>query len=90
MNDNKSTATSGGIGFTGLLTIAFIVLKLCNVITWSWWWVLSPIWISAGLVIGTIIVMLLVYLIADIVEARQAKKIRKFNNTKEKKNNDRI
>ena len=32
----------GGMGFFGLLTIAFIVLKLCNVITWSWFWVLSP------------------------------------------------
>ena len=36
----------GGMGFFGLLTIAFIVLKLCNVITWSWFWVLSPIIIS--------------------------------------------
>jgi hypothetical protein len=29
-----------------LLTLAFIILKLCHVITWSWWWILSPIWIS--------------------------------------------
>lgn len=34
-----------GIGFTGLLTIVFIVLKLCHVINWSWIWVLCPIWI---------------------------------------------
>ena len=40
--ENKS---AGGIGFTGLLTIVFIVLKLIHVITWSWWWVLSPLWI---------------------------------------------
>lgn len=33
---------NGGIGFLGVLTIVFIVLKLCNVITWSWFWVLSP------------------------------------------------
>lgn len=33
---------SSGIGFLGLLTIAFIVLKLCNVVDWSWWWVLMP------------------------------------------------
>jgi len=38
--------SSGGIGFTGLLTIVFIILKLTHVIAWSWWWVLSPIWIS--------------------------------------------
>lgn len=46
MKENKTTA-SGGIGFIGLLTIAFIVLKLVGVITWSWVWVLSPLWISA-------------------------------------------
>lgn len=34
-----------GIGFIGVLAVAFIVLKLCNVIKWSWLWVLSPIWI---------------------------------------------
>jgi hypothetical protein len=33
-------------GFSGLLTILFIALKLTNVIEWSWGWVLSPIWIS--------------------------------------------
>lgn len=43
---NKATATAKGIKFTGALTIAFIVLKLCHVIEWSWLWVLSPIWIS--------------------------------------------
>ena len=37
----------GGIGFVGLLTIVFIVLKLTNYIDWSWWWVLSPVWIAA-------------------------------------------
>ena len=41
MTTNK-TEVHGGIGFFGLLTITFIVLKLCNVITWSWFWVLSP------------------------------------------------
>lgn len=43
-NDSNSKAT-GGVGFLGLLTIAFIVLKLCKVIHWSWIWVFSPIWI---------------------------------------------
>ncbi len=46
----SSSSSSGGIGFVGLLTIVFIVLKLIGKITWSWWWVLSPLWISAGLV----------------------------------------
>ena len=37
------------IGFTGLLQLVFIVLKLCNVIKWSWWLVLLPTWICIGL-----------------------------------------
>lgn len=35
-----------GIGFPGLLTLIFITLKLTGYITWSWVWVLSPIWIT--------------------------------------------
>lgn len=50
---------SGGIGFTGLLTVLFIGLKLTHVIDWSWWWVLSPIWISILLVIVAVLVILL-------------------------------
>jgi len=55
---DKNNSASGGIGFTGLLTIVFIVLKLCHVIEWSWLWVLAPIWISA--ILGLIIVMIYV------------------------------
>lgn len=49
----------GGITFTGALTLIFIVLKLCKVVTWSWWWVLSPIWISWGLALVLILFLLL-------------------------------
>ena len=48
----KNTDTdSGGIGFFGLLTIVFITLKILGYITWSWWWVLAPIWIPALIVV---------------------------------------
>ena len=47
-HDNNS---SKGVGFTGLLQLAFIILKLCGVIKWSWWAVLIPAWISLGLVV---------------------------------------
>lgn len=57
-----STSKSSGVGFMGLLTIAFIVLKLTNVITWSWVWVLSPLWIGFGL--GLTVVVILVILAA--------------------------
>lgn len=54
---DTSTSSSGGIGFAGLLTIAFIVLKLTGVIAWSWLWVLSPIWISAAFVILVLLIV---------------------------------
>ena len=45
-SSNSSSSSSAGIGFSGLLTVAFVVLKLCHVIDWPWIWVLSPVWIS--------------------------------------------
>jgi hypothetical protein len=62
-NDNLITnVTYNGISFTGLLTIAFIVLKLCKVINWSWWWVLSPIWINASVVIIAFIIIFALFI----------------------------
>lgn len=55
MDNEKKNAQ--GIGFCGLLTIAFIVLKLCGVINWSWFWVLSPEIVR--LVVGILIVVLI-------------------------------
>lgn len=54
-----TTASSGGIGFTGVLAIVFIVLKLVGVINWSWFWVLSPLWISFVIVIILFIIGIL-------------------------------
>ena len=50
----SSGSSSGNIGFFGLLTILFIGLKLGGVIEWSWVWVLSPIWISAIVVVAVL------------------------------------
>lgn len=58
MSDTKTTTSSGGIGFCGLLTIVFITLKLCGVIAWSWWWVLSPLWIGLAAVLAILAVVL--------------------------------
>jgi hypothetical protein len=52
MSDSSSKASSGGIGFAGLLTIVFIVLKLTGYITWPWLWVLSPLWLGLAVVGG--------------------------------------
>lgn len=54
MSNANSSMNSGGIGFVGLLTILFIGLKLTGYIAWSWWWVLSPIWITILIVIAIV------------------------------------
>lgn len=53
-------ASSGGIGLGSLLTIVFVVLKLTGTIGWSWWWVLSPLWItmSVGIVLCVVFVLI--------------------------------
>jgi len=56
---SSSSSSSGGIGFTGLLTLLFVGLKLTNVIAWSWLWVLSPIWIPL-LLMAVILIMILI------------------------------
>ena len=65
MDDRKGSSTVGGVGFVGMLTIAFIVLKLCKVINWSWVWVLSPLWISTLFVVGILMGIFVIYLIAN-------------------------
>lgn len=57
----KSAASATrGIGFLQALTLIFIVLKLTGHISWSWLWVLSPLWIPLGiaLVCGAIYLVL--------------------------------
>ena len=56
MNNERNNTTAGGIGFCGLLTVAFIVLKLAGVINWSWLWVLAPLWIPAVIAVGILLI----------------------------------
>lgn len=58
MEEKRSSA---GIGVPTLLTIVFVILKLTNVIKWSWIWVLSPLWIAA---IGFLILFIVVWIIS--------------------------
>ena len=53
---DKKNSGGGGIGFVGLLTIVFITLKLTHVIAWSWWWVLSPLWLPTVVALGLIVI----------------------------------
>lgn len=60
MSKDKTEVKTGGIGFFGLLAIVFITLKLTGYIAWSWWWVLSPLWMPISVVIS---IALLVFII---------------------------
>ena len=67
MSEKKS---SSSISFCGLLAIAFIVLKLTKVISWSWLWVLSPLWIPLALALVIFIVYFILKLIQGILESK--------------------
>ena len=63
MSKESNSTTNSGIGFTGLLTIVFITLKLLGKITWSWLWVLSPVWIPLSIAVAFIVIYFLIKLI---------------------------
>lgn len=55
MEEEKNSGVR--VGFLGLLGIAFIVLKLVGVISWSWIWVLAPIWAPSAFVLTIVIIV---------------------------------
>ena len=60
--ENNREVTGGGISFTGILTIVFIILKLLKIIKWSWLWVLAPTWIPIAIALIIIIIGVLMEL----------------------------
>lgn len=64
MNKNKLNINIGGEYMT-LTFVALLVLKLCNVINWSWWWVTAPLWAPVVIFFGIMGVILLVALLVD-------------------------
>lgn len=75
--DNNSG--SSGLGLASVLTIIFVILKLVGVITWSWWWVFSPVLINIGLTI-IVLVIYVIYIVHDS---------KKYDFTSKKGKNDR-
>ena len=64
---SKTNINIGG-GFTSLLTILFIALKLLDKIDWSWYWVLSPLWIPILVVIGILLIILIFITIMALIK----------------------
>ena len=69
MNNNNNNVSSSGIGFCELLAIVFIILKLLNKITWSWLWVLSPLWIPIAFVMVLFLLGFVFYFFGIIISA---------------------
>ena len=63
--ERRNNSAAGGISFSGLLQIVFIVLKLCNVIDWSWWYVLLPTIIPIGLAAMIVAVSFIIAVVKD-------------------------
>lgn len=83
MNKKTVRIELGGPCF--LLFLVFLVLKLCKVITWSWWWVTAPLWIPLGLVIAIVLVMGAIAGIATIVDKISDAKWRRDYNKRHRK-----
>ena len=63
---NKKTAgAGGGFTFVMLLQLAFIILKLCNVITWNWVLVLMPLIVSAVLAFVALVCLVVLIILGD-------------------------
>ena len=55
--ETSSIVTSTSV----VLTIVFVVLRLCKIIDWSWWWCLSPLLIELGIALIAFIVFTVIY-----------------------------
>jgi len=65
---NSNTYGGGGIGFSGALFLVFLVLKLTKHITWSWWWVASPLWLPFVFVLVIVVIAAIVLIIKEIIK----------------------
>lgn len=52
-----------GIGCMFIVQVVFVVLKLIDVIHWSWLWVLSPLWLTG---IATLAIALITIIVAAV------------------------
>jgi hypothetical protein len=59
--------SSNGVGLGTVLFLIFLILKLTNTIDWSWWWVTSPLWIPAG-------ILLIIFALLGILTYKKLKK----------------
>lgn len=62
------------LSLSTLVTIIFVILKLCGVLSWSWWWVLSPLWGGVAIFIVVAVLIWLCGCIAVTIEEKRENK----------------
>lgn len=77
MDNRNSGAAGGGITLSGLTFIVFLVLKLCNVIDWSWWWVTAPLWIPFAIGVAILLIIVIIALIGTLIDNIKHKRRRR-------------
>ena len=56
-----STVTvRGNSALPAVLFVVFLILKLCHVIDWSWWWVTAPLWGPLAFAVALVVVVAVV------------------------------
>lgn len=63
-----------GLSLSTVVLVVFVILKLVGVIAWSWWWVLSPIWISAGLVLLWALLEVVIMYLTIYIDGKENKR----------------
>lgn len=58
---SNTTKVQGSFPFLSILCLIFITLKLTGYITWSWWWVLAPIWIPISIILVVFVIVGMLY-----------------------------
>jgi hypothetical protein len=61
---------SNSLSLSIIIFVVFLTLKLSNVVDWSWWWVLSPIWLPFAVVLGVIMIVSAFALISIMINDR--------------------
>lgn len=65
---SAASASNTGIGFFGLLTVVFITLKLLGKITWSWWWVISPLFAMPAIILAFVTVPFIFAVMVTLIQ----------------------
>lgn len=68
---SNNNAASGGFGLGMVLFLIFMILKLCNKITWSWWWVTCPLWAPLAILAVLLFIAGIIFIISKTKPKRR-------------------